>query len=1021
MPRFLHPAAIALLVAWAPFTGAAAAESASSPAAMSSDRTALAAFSFTGFTRNDSHVIVATDGAPRLRVDLCQPGIARIWVDPTGRFEKPASFGVANETWTGVPFQVSEALDYLRIQTSELTVRVWKKPLRVTFHTADDGAQIAGERIGEGMGWFRTGAVFMTADLAADEHLYGLGESNDARLGAMDRRGTTRDMFTGQTLTRGCVTADFPVTFFLSTDPQGRGYGFYLDNTYRTEFDLGKARTDAWSFRANGGELVFYFIAGPRLNTVLDRYTWLTGRPPLPPLWSLGYIQSKCTYTSWDALDDTLRQLRGRGFPLDALVIDYDWAEEINNFKWHPRWEGRSPAMLAAHRAQGVRYLLSNSGPMIKKSASNHASGVAAGVFATDGEGNTVTCGHYGGDLLDFTAPNIKDWLWPQLRPLAEAGIGGWWLDLVEPEGEPAQTVYRGGDRARIHNTFALLNARAYWEMLMAYDPDSRPFLLSRTGTAGIRKYGVAVWSGDVFSDYITLQAHCPEALNAAMSGLDLWSSDTGGFIAGLFRDSAADHGLLYQRWMQFSCFNPITRAHKSGPSEPYRWGDAVEQGCRESLRLRYRLLPYIYSYFREAAQNGQPLMKAMVLEYQDDPAVFDLKDQYLFGRELLVAPVLTEATGERSVYFPAGAWIDWHTGHEFRGPARRVVSAPQDRIPLFVKSGAIIPMAPFMSHTGEEPWDPITLSVWPEGTTRFHLYRDDGATLAYRKRDEFTETLIECREDAGRSVALDIAESNKRFTPGTYALEFHLRSNPKAVTVDGRALTLHPLRSQLADATEGAFWDETGRCLHAKFRTSPATRYAVAVALDGSTLARPTAPDLAAEARAAATAPAATKAAPKLPFFLPAPTIPCRVQAENFDRGGEGIGFHKTAPGKIASSYRDEPVDLEDSGDAGGGLAVTGGASGDWLDYTVNVPAAGYYDLGLRLSSARDDGFIYVGCGGKEIAAVSVPQTGGRRAWRTVWARGIYFEKGEQPLNFYVMRGGFAFNFFDLEPSALK
>ena len=1019
MTHFTPSALLALLLAGMPLASIATTDT--TPALMTSDRTALASFSVAGFTREDSRVIIATTGTPKLRVDLCQPGIARIWVDPTGRFEKPASYGVANETWTGVAYQVSETPDYLRIQTSELTVRVWKQPLRVTFHTADDGAQIAGERAGEGMGWFRTGAAFMTSDLASDEHLYGLGESNDAKHGAMDRRGSTRDMFTGQTITSGCVTADFPITFLLSTGPQGRGYGFYLDNTYRSEFDLGKAQGDAWSFRVNGGELLFYFFAGPRLNTIIERYTWLTGRPSLPPLWSLGFIQSKCTYLTWDELDDTLRQLRGRGFPLDALVIDYDWPEQINNFKWHARWQGRSEAMLAAHRAQGVRYLLSNSGPMIKKTASNHASGLASGVFATDGEGHTVTCGHYGGDLLDFTAPNIKGWLWPQLQPLVSAGIAGWWLDLVEPEGEPSQTVYQGGARGRIHNAYALLNSRTYWEMLTEHAPDTRPFILSRTGTAGIQKYGVAVWSGDIFSDYDTLQAQCPEALNSGLSGLNLWSSDSGGFISGLYRNSAADHGLLYERWMQFSCFNPMTRAHKSGPSEPYRWGAAVEQGCREALRLRYRLLPYIYSYFHESAQNGQPLMKALVLEYQDDPAVLNLKDQYLFGRELLVAPVLTEATSERSVYFPAGAWIDWYTGHEFHGPSRHTVAAPQDRIPLFVKSGAIVPMAPFMSHTGEKPWDPITLNVWPDGTSRFRLYRDDGETLAYQQRNEFTETLIECRETAGRSVALDIVESNKRFTPATYELALHLRSKPTAITVDGRALPLQALLSPLADAAEGAFWDEVGNCLHAKFRTSGATRYAVAVALDDSILARPTVPDLVAEAAAAAKAPTGAPTTPKLPYLLPAPTAPCRVQAENFDRGGEGVGYHKSTPGLIPPTHRTEPVDLEPCADAGGGLAVTGVASSDWFDYTINIPATGYYDLGLRLSSEVDNGFIYVGCGGKEIAALSVPQTGGKKEWKTIWARGIYFEKGVQPINYYVMRPGFLFKYFELEPSAAK
>ncbi len=802
-------------------------------------------FNYKSYRTNGNQVIINTNGSPKIRIDLCYPDVARIWVDPVGVFQKEPSYAVVPESWPDVNYTVSDKNTYLRILTSDLSIRVYKSPLHIMFYTPDDQTPISGERDTGGIGWSEDGGVFLYHQMSPEEHFYGLGEDNQAMLGTLDRRSTSRDMVTGQRMTRGCVTADIPVTFFMSTGNLGHGYGMFVDNSFRMEFNMGKESNDYYYWKAEGGDLLYYFMNGPSLKKVLNRYTLLTGRPSLLPLWALGYIQSKCTFYTWDELDDVINNLRKRQIPMDAMVFDADWPEHLQDFQWNQRWHGMSPEKISHYRTEGVKFILSTSGPMIKKDSPNYKDGLKKGIFATDGKGNTVTCGYYGGDLMDFTNPAMKQWLWPQLKPLYDEGIRGWWLDLTEPEGDPPQTVYKGGPRAKIHNVFSLLNSKAYYEMQTEYDPNTRPFILTRTGTAGIQKYGAVIWTGDIYSDYETLQAHCPEALNSTLSGIAAWTNDCGGFVYGLYKNDIHSHGLLYERWMQFSCFTPITRAHHVGPAAPYMFGDFVEAGCKHYLQLRYRLLPYIYSYARETYLTGSPIMQPLVFEYQDDPAVVNLKDEYLFGRELLVGPVFTEGTYVRKMYFPKGKWVDYDFGYEYEGNQSYVVSAPQNRIPVFVKSGAIIPMAPLMQYTDEKPWDPITFDIYPEGSSKFTLYQDDGKTMDFSTKNKFTQTDIQCEAKQDQNIDVTISQSNKLFVPDQYAFIFHLLSNPTTLQVDGKTLPYFSTKTRFDEGKEGWFWDGSFLKLYAKFSTGPKLFYNINIELDGKKLSRPAPPQL--------------------------------------------------------------------------------------------------------------------------------------------------------------------------------
>ncbi len=972
-------------------------------------------------------VLIHTGADTKIRLDVCFDDCIRVWADPKGTFVKDPSYAIENEDLPAVPFRLEDKGDYFFVGAQGVAVRVYKSPLRLAFYTPDDQTLISREYKKGGMGFDEKGGLCMYQEMGADEHFYGLGEDNDAFQGNLDRRGSSRDMITGQTITSGCVTADIPVTFFMSTGNEAGGYGIFVDNTYRMKFDMGKKSDEYYYFTSLGGELLFYFFYGPRFEKILDRYTQLTGRPSFFPLWTLGFIQSKCTYYDWQEMEDVIQNLKKNDIPLDCMVYDGDWAEDWHNFKWHPRWKGMCPEKTAQYRKEGIEFMASNAGPMIKKDSSNFQSGMDAGVFAKDTNGNTVTCGHYGGELLDFSNPDIKDWLKPQMQHLYDEGIRGYWLDLTEPEGDPDNTVYHDGPKAKVHNVFSLLMSKTYDQILKEFDPNTRRFILTRTGTAGVQKYATAIWTGDIYSNYDTFKAHCPEALNTTMSGIPGWTCDSGGFISATYDNSLADfmhlynndphaQALLYERWLQLSCFSPITRAHHVGPSAPYMFGPLVAESCRHYLKLRYRLIPYIYTYNYHTHLTGAPLMRPLVFDFQDDPKVVNLKYQYMFGKELMVCPVVDENCTAVHVYFPEGTWYDYDYGCIYEGGKEYVVYAPQNRIPVFVRMNSIIPMAPQMNHTSEKPWDPITFDIYPlEGqTASFTLFQDDGKTYDFEK-GAFTETAVSCDYTAEDALRIRIEQSNKLFTPKTYVCQIRVLREPVSFTVNGRALENCPTMYLFDQAQEGYFFDKFARTLYLKFHTNDGLIYEADVALDMSKkyyFSQPAKIRLHADDEPQE----AAQASAQIPYLYPAASIPCKVQAHLFDRGGEGVAYHVSVPGNEEELFRPDKVALEPTDDEAGNYCLSDIQNLDWFEYSVNVEEEGYYDLDFRVMPVEDGGCFMLETDGKNISGVCyVPVTAEKGTWTTLTVGDVLLDSGPQTLKFFAKIGGFKLNYIGI------
>jgi alpha-glucosidase len=961
----------------------------------------LACAALSAFGASQEVTVNGPAGA-RLRVEAVEPHIVRIWLKPTGDFTRQPSLAMETAPNTRSDLGQSASGSSVTVDSGDLLVKVSQATLGFDVSSRDGGKELLS---GVTITPSADGSWSLSETLGDSEHLMGLGQDNHNN-GRLDRRGVIRELWEGQQINSGNVTAEYPVPILISTGRDGHAYSVFFDNVHRLKFDLGHTAADKLKVDADGGEIDLYVIDGPHMADVIERYTSLTGRPSLPPLWALGYWQSKCTYYDWNALDEAYNQLTARGFPVDAMVIDADWPEHVQDYEWAKRWittaGGMTPAQkIADYAKKGVKIVMSQSGPMIKPDSPNYEDGWKKGMFANDGKGNPIQAGYYGGMLLDFTNPKLNDWLWPQTRKRDEDGIAAWWLDLDEPEGEPAQTHYYAGRPPEIHNQFALLCTMSFEGVQLAVHPEQRPFILSRAGSAGFQRHHAAVWTGDIYSDYATYRAHPPEMLNSSLSGLVYWACDTGGFLEGYYKgEMLGAHARLYERWMQFASFAPISRAHKAGGApEPYAFGLATEQGTKHYLQQRYRLMPYIYTHAWVASQKGLPIVRAMALEFPDDAAAAATPgDQYMFGSELLVAPVLYEGQSNRKVYFPAGTWVDWDTGYDYAGGREWVVAAPQNRIPVAVREGAILPMAPDMRNTSEKPWDPLTLEVYPAGKSEFTMYHDDGKSFAYEGGD-FTTTRFGS-ELSGGALRFSVDESNKKYTPTHYVARFHLRRTPVSVTIDN------------ADAKGTWTWDAEARVLTVPFTDGLATTHELEVKLDDVVLPARIAPTLIAQVIDPKGEAAGSGGKP-IPHFFPAPALPAIVKAANYDNGGEGIAFHVTRPAPEKPTYRQDDIGLATTSDAGGGYALTGLKAGEWVRYSIDCGNGGYFDMNVRAASAHGGGKVRFVALDQTVATVDIPATGGDDMFADVTVHGIYLNPGVLSMMVFVDEPGFALNTF--------
>jgi len=545
------------------------------------------------------------------------------------------------------------------------------------------------------------------------------------------------------------------------------------------------APTTLWSEVGDGVD--YTFVYGPKLDRVVAGYRQLTGRATLLPRWAFGLWQSRQRYETAQQSLDVVDEFRRRGLPLDNIVQDWlywpedAWGSHLFDAKRFPdpdRW-------IKDLHDRHARVMISVWGKFYSGDfvGNGNFKAMQAGGFLyqptlTEGVRDWVGNGGYNYAFYDAFNPGARRLYWEQINgALFRRGIDAWWMDATEPEvSQPSPTTlekqqhFMGrtalGPASRVQNAYALENSRGVYEGQRSVAPDQRVFILTRSGFAGIQRYATVTWSGDVSSTWTALAKQIPAGLGYSLSGVPYWTSDSGGYtmqekfaVADQKPEDAEEWRELNARWFEFATFCPLTRIHgELRVREPWTFGGDTHPAYKAIVkfdRLRYRLLPYVYSVAGAVTQDGDTMMRPLVMDFPDDATARTLADEYLFGPGLLVAPVTTYQARSRAVYLPstAGGWFDFWTGRAASGGRTIEAPAPYEEIPLYVRSGTILPVGPQIQYTAEKAPDPITLYVYTGSDGAFTLYEDDGVTYGY-ERGEFSRIALRW-DDAARALTI--------------------------------------------------------------------------------------------------------------------------------------------------------------------------------------------------------------------------------------------------------------------------
>ncbi|MDD8017698.1 MAG: glycoside hydrolase family 31 protein [Bacteroidota bacterium] len=750
---------------------------------------------FSKYTADKKSVVVHSDSSA-VRLQFYSNEIVRVDFLPTPKTQIDSSFVVIQEPSNNVQFIVTESDSALKVVTSHIQVRFQKFPLRISFLDSLGNTLVSEPRSG-GLSTNNQSRV-LRFTMNAHDHYYGTGE----RCMALDKRGQKFVSYNTQVgnYTVPLATMNLNVPFIATSS----GYAIYIDNTYRGTFDFGTVDTSVFSYVADGGELSLYVIVASTIPEQLEKYTWLTGRQPLPPRWVFGFIQSKNRYENETITRSIVQTMREKNIPCDGIVLDLKWFDKMGDVSWNESLWPTHEKMVTDFLSEGIKTILITE-PYIIQPSKNFTEADTNGYLAKDSTGKTYlmdkwwSCGYTcGSTLLDITNPAARKWWWSKHPVSFGKYVAGIWTDLGEPERHPEEMNHYLGNTAKIHNIYNLLWAKTIYDGFTELRPNERVVNVSRSGFAGSQRYGVMPWSGDVARSFIGLQVQMPILLGMGMSGIAYQNSDIGGYA----RMPTTPE--LYIRWMEFGTFCPITRAHGAGetvngyPTEPWMFGAEAEKICREFISLRYQLLPYIYSLAHNNYETGMPFARPLFWLDPNDKQLGNESSSYMWGDAFLVSPVVTAGERTKNVYLPKGTWVNFWTDEIVQGGKTVSVAAPLERMPIFVKEGSIIPMAPLMNYSDERILDTLTLRIYPsfDKEVTYSMYEDDGKTREYQsgKYSKTTFTQRVTKVNGAQMLILTGGESQGTFTgklnERNYIYEIHgIAKKPMKVQVNGFAI----------------------------------------------------------------------------------------------------------------------------------------------------------------------------------------------------------------------------------------
>ncbi len=715
-----------------------------------------------------------------VRITALRDDIIRVRIAP-GALPEDASWAVLpGPRGKSIDVKALDVQDAASVgfRTASLDVRVERNPLRVVIRDLA-GNVISADAVGRPTR-FALGGFSISKQMPADEHYFGLGD----KTGSFDRRNQAYTLWNTDIGPQESVDPLYKSIPLFVGISSSRSYGLFLDNTWRTWFDFGKQARDAISFGAEGGPLDYYVLYGPTPKQVVESYAYLTGTPPLPPLWSLGFQQSRYSYTPESKAREIANRLRTDRIPSDVLYLDIDYQDRNRPFTVNPKTFPNFPGLVSDLRKQHFHLVNITDLHIAHAPDQGYApydTGHAGDHFVKNPDGSEFVGIVWPGPAVfpDFTRAQSREWWGGLYHQFVEDGVAGFWNDMNEPsvfdgpgKTMPLDTVHRieepgfatrTATHAEIHNIVGLENARGTFEGLLKLRPDERPFVLTRATYAGGQRYGFT-WTGDNAATWNHLRLATQMVLNLGISGISFVGADVGGF-------NGSPSPALLTRWVELAAFSPLCRDHAGKGTLPHEvWNNGPEQEAirRRYIETRYRLLPYIYALADESSRTGLPLMRPVFLEFPEIFATgFDhLDTEFLLGRSLLIAPPpFAETMDDYAVSFPKGDWFDFWTGLKMgassqppsiidvvksagAAPGPRQIHPPLDTMPVYVRGGSILPIQPLIQNTDETPSGPLQLQVYPGPECSGSLYLDDGHTFRYQQGDYLRQTFT-CESDA--------------------------------------------------------------------------------------------------------------------------------------------------------------------------------------------------------------------------------------------------------------------------------
>ncbi|MEL6867808.1 MAG: TIM-barrel domain-containing protein, partial [Bacteroidota bacterium] len=736
-------------------------------------------------------------------------------------FDPDFSYALNPEFTAGKPtvkFEVKKG-DY-RLSSNQLTCHISKKGLKVKildkkgFCLSEDSEGFyAYSTILKGLT-----EVAITKTAPADEAYYGLGD----KAGKLNLRGRHYSNWTTDAFAFNQKSSELyrAIPFYYGLH-QGKAYGIFVDNSYRTHFNFDSAQDGKMRFSADGGEMNYYFIYGPKLLEVCRQYMQLTGRPELPPMWALGYHQCRWSYYPESRVREIANEFRNLKIPCDAIYLDIDYMDGYRCFTWNKGYFPKPAKMIGELQKHGFQtVVMIDPGIRYDEDYAVCKSGLEEEVFCKRPDGDLMTGPVWPPECVfpDFTSERVRLWWGDLYKELyAQQGIAGFWNDMNEPAVFEVNKLTFPDDvrhehdghpcsHKKAHNIYGLNMSKATYDGLKKLKPNHRPFVLTRATFSGGQRYAAA-WTGDNIASWKHLRLANRQCQRMSVSGFSFIGSDIGGFVD-------QPDGELFVRWLQLGIFHPLFRVHSMGNNvdgaaeadsdaikqseaenrmdqEPWVFGDKYTSIARQAIELRYRLLPYIYTTFRQYCQDGTPMIQSLFFYDQEDPILQKIARDFLFGPHLLISPVVRPGIKTQAIYLPKGTWYDYWSGKAYKGQQAFRTKIRLKHIPMFVKAGAVISQYPIRQHTGEKVTALHLRAYYSKATVESHLYEDAGEGYAYEKQKGYRLLTF---TSSGKSKQFQIrvqqegkySTSHKKVLLHLYGLPFV----PKSIKVDGKPMS---------------------------------------------------------------------------------------------------------------------------------------------------------------------------------------------------------------------------------------